>query len=67
MLIPTLTQGGMSKLAMDISNMNVNPFFQSLNSAQGQDNDDTILLQTAEDQSRGSLTTFFWASSHLLY
>ena len=45
-------QGGMGKLAMDISNINQNPFFH-INSHQGPSNDDIILLQTAEDHGRG--------------
>ena len=45
-------QGGMGKLAMDISSMNANPFFHMNNSQGGQNNDDIILLHTTEDQSR---------------
>ena len=47
---PSQYQGaGISKLAMDISSMNVNPFFQSLNS---NNSDDIIMLQTTEEPGR---------------
>lgn len=43
-------QTSMGKFAMDINNINMNPFFNMNNNAM--QNDDIILLQTTEDQSR---------------